>query len=376
MDARLNERKTGLNMVVSCIVTAMTATFCIFITSGFLVFISEGAMAVPFEKVMVTIPYTDYATIAASIVFITIFILMTFFLFKKSHMPAFAGIHYEDEKEEVNRLVVAFYKMAMAIENRDRNLVVEKNKAEEANQAKSNFLLSISHELRTPMHAILNFAEMGRKKINKESSEKLSLYFSRIEENGERLLRLINGILDLTRLEAGNVQFNFSHGNIRYCLDDSLNLLGSLVEQKNLQIEIEQKTDKAIGVFDQLQISHVFINLISNAIKFTPNGKKITFVIEKKVSPQGDDKSKCFYISIINEGSSIPENELKIIFDKFIQSSKVSPGMGGSGIGLAICREIISKHNGSIWAENTNNGVSFTFVIPENHSSHNDNEEV
>ena len=266
------------------------------------------------------------------------------------------GGRFYDEVEEVNRLVNSFHKMVVAIEGRDVVLRGAKDKAVQENEAKSDFILSVSHELRTPMHAILNFAEMGRKKVSDDNSEKIQLYFSRIEESGERLLGLINELLDLTRLESGNIELNKSYACVYEIVKSCNDQMMSLIEAKNLDVKINKPQGKVCSCVDKARISQVVINLLSNAIKFTPENKKIVISIDKK-----DDNLR---VSVENEGTKIPDEEIDAVFNKFVQGSVIAPGVGGSGVGLAICKEIIKLHNGDIWAENNKNGVNFSFTVP------------
>lgn len=271
-----------------------------------------------------------------------------------------------DEEKQSRLLVKAFNDMAVIVEKRDIKLSEERNKAVLANKAKSDFILNISHELRTPMHAILNFADIGKRKVSENTPEKLIMCFTRIEESGERLLCLINAILDLTSLEAGRVEFNFSKSDIEKCVEESVNELQSIAQKKNITIKVEKFTDETNLVFDYLRIIQVLVNLLSNALKFSPESSHITISISKgSVSVDKEKKLQGIFVSVSDQGEGIPPAELEIIFDKFIQSSVTKPGMGGSGIGLAICREIMAVHGGKIWAENNDKlGAKITFAIP------------
>mgnify|MGYP000107824263 CR=1 FL=1 len=119
-------------------------------------------------------------------------------------------------------------------------------------------------------------------------------------------------------------------------------------------------------MFDSTRIIQVIYNLVSNSIKFTPEGKKITISFEQAALP-GSFKEEIPALAVIvqDEGVGIPQNELSKVFDKFFQSSKTKTGAGGTGLGLAICMEIVKEHKGKIWAENNpSGGAKFTFIIP------------
>ncbi len=227
----------------------------------------------------------------------------------------------------------------------------------EANKAKSEFLANMSHELRTPMHGILSFAKFGVKKADSVSKEKLTQYFSNILMSGERLLVLLDDLLDLSKLEAGKMILRKEDANlvklVKICLVEQEQIMKDL----GITVTMIVGDDAGIGVFDKAGISQVIVNVLSNAIKFSPENSTINIMIV-----QDGDNLK---FSMQDQGLGIPQRELKEIFDAFIQSSKTDTGAGGTGLGLAICKKIIEGHDGEIWAENgKNGGALFTFVIP------------
>ena len=216
----------------------------------------------------------------------------------------------------------------------------------------------MSHELRTPMHGILSFAKFGVNKADIASKEKLGKYFSNILISGERLLHLLDDLLDLSKIEVGKMVFNKVESNLievveRCCVEQEQQL-----KDMKIIVKVDVATnDVNTGIFDEAGIGQVVTNLLSNAIKFSPENSVITIVIAK------DDGELKF--SIQDQGVGIPSDELEDIFDVFIQSSKTDTGAGGTGLGLAICKKIIEGHAGKIWAENGNEGGAlFTFIIP------------
>ncbi len=251
--------------------------------------------------------------------------------------------------------------LAVANDQSTKEIIKAKERAEVANQAKSVFLSNISHELRTPMHGILSFSNFGIKKIDKASKEKLQQYFINIHTSGERLLLLLNDLLDLSKLEAGKMELNFKETDLVDIFESCYHEQEQLMKDLSLTLQFNKPTQPVIGKFDAIRIAQVISNMLSNAIKFNSKAGAITVVIEKK--------DRQLYFSMQDEGLGIPEGELDTIFDAFVQSTKTRTGAGGTGLGLAICKEVITGHGGKIWAQNiSGHGAKFEFSIPLDNS--------
>jgi signal transduction histidine kinase len=238
-----------------------------------------------------------------------------------------------------------------------------KEQADQANQAKTSLLMNMSHEFRTPMHAILNYTNMGLKKLESAEREKLKKYLTNIQHSGLRLLELLNVLLDLAKLESGKLELRPSRGDLTQIIRQSQAEVGSLFEAKQLELIVECQCRDTCAFFDKERLMQVFINLFSNAIKFSPRESTIQVTIADSDLPE---RGPAFHCTVSDNGVGIPEAELEKIFDKFTQSSKTNTGAGGSGLGLAICREIIHLHGGVIWAAaSPSGGASIHFVIPK-----------
>jgi len=255
---------------------------------------------------------------------------------------------------------------------REHELLLQREKAELSNRAKSEFLANMSHELRTPMHAILGFSSLGSNKVDTASSEKIASYFSRINESGQRLLGLLNDLLDLSKLEAGRMNFEFSENDLQATIANVAEELRPLFRDRLLTIDIEPAAINTVATYDDEKISQVVRNLLSNAIKFSPEGRSVMIHFAGAQLKVDDDQSSisevpAISVSIWDQGTGIPEDELELVFDEFVQSSKTEHGAGGTGLGLSISKEIIKRHGGIIKAGNVaggNGGAIFTFTLP------------
>ncbi len=256
-------------------------------------------------------------------------------------------------------------KLEFESRQREKELTLQRKKAVQANVAKSAFLANISHELRTPMHAILGFSELGINKINTLQTEKLHTYFSRIQESGQRLLELLNDLLDISKFEAGRMKLEMNQQDLREAVDIVSEELSPLFVSRSQNIKLTV-SGNTLAVYDAGKITRVIRNLLSNAIKFSPTDSQIELYIDDAslLVEEGNRRVDGVAFRVSDQGRGVPDDELKSVFDKFVQSARNKEG-SGTGLGLSICYEIIHKHNGIIRAENNKNGgASFYFIIP------------
>jgi len=235
-------------------------------------------------------------------------------------------------------------------------LEAARNAAESGSQAKSEFMANISHELRTPLHAILGYSQLALKNGADFKPGKMSKYWSRIEKSGELLLSLVNNLLDVSKLEAGADILDLQPVDINLQAEIVAAEFQAVAEQKKIEIQLEG-CENGIAVVDASRIDQVIRNLISNAIKFSPEGSRVI------VSTQREQKQ--LRLQVADNGPGVPASEQQAIFDKFIQSSRTRTGAGGTGLGLAICRGIIDLHGGEIRVEeNPQGGSCFVVELP------------
>jgi signal transduction histidine kinase len=243
------------------------------------------------------------------------------------------------------------------VEQRTAELKIAKEQAEEASRAKSEFLANISHELRTPMHAVLSFAGLGVKKIAHARPEKLLDYFDKIRLAGGRLLLLLNDLLDLSKFEAGRMVMNFAPVRFDLLVRSAADELRSLSHERGIRTSCAGEGASEV-VLDGARFLQVLRNLLHNAIKFSPDGAAVRVRYGRR--------DGVVWVIVEDEGIGVPSDELDLVFDKFVQSRKTKTGAGGTGLGLAICRQIVDAHRGKVWAEPGRRvGAAFHVEIPD-----------
>jgi signal transduction histidine kinase len=227
----------------------------------------------------------------------------------------------------------------------------------QSSKAKSEFLANMSHELRTPMNAILGFTEMLQDGLYGEVPEALREPLADIQMNGRHLLRLINDVLDLSKIEAGRMNLALNDYSPREVVDIVYASLRSLASEKGLAFVVDVPEDLPAAHGDNGRITQCLMNLAGNAIKFTRQGK-----VEIGVRLDGDE----LVYRVSDTGIGIPEAELENVFKEFLQvDATVTREFGGTGLGLSITKKFVEMHGGRIWVESKlGEGCTFFFALP------------
>ncbi|CBE69666.1 MAG: HAMP domain-containing protein [Candidatus Methylomirabilis oxygeniifera] len=312
-----------------------------------------------------------------------------------------------DSLDELGTLATTYNKMAKALtytlderarvarELRDLNRSLEDRIRERTSQLeetnrdlsrasrhKSEFLANMSHELRTPLNAILGFTDLIIDGIYGQVPNELRESMEDIRINGRHLLRLINDVLDLSKIEAGQMRLNLGEYSLQSLIDSVISATRSLATEKRLELVARVEADLPPALGDSKRMTQVLMNLVGNAIKFTPGGGSVN-VTAKSVSssefqvsssqpetrnpkPETPTSPDFIEISVADTGIGIPAEELKSIFGEFRQvDSSITREYGGSGLGLSIAKRLVEMHRGSIWADSqVGRGSTFYVRIP------------
>ena len=265
----------------------------------------------------------------------------------------------EFPREAVELLTTFASQSALAMQNARlfRALEEKSRQLEVASQHKSQFLANMSHELRTPLNAILGYTELIVDQVYGEVPEKINEVLDRVQKSGRHLLGLINDVLDLSKIEAGQFTLDLSDFSFSDVVQAVVSSVGSLAAEKQLRLTVELAPDLPVGRGDARRITQVLLNLVGNALKFTEKG-----AVAVRVSAADGT----FLAAVADTGPGIKKEDQKRIFEEFQQSdSPRTKNTTGTGLGLAIAKNIVELHGGHLWVESTlGEGSTFYLRIP------------
>jgi len=237
-------------------------------------------------------------------------------------------------------------------ELKDNNLQLER-----ANRLKSEFLASVSHELRTPMNAIIGYTKLMLDGLDGDLTEQQTADLERVVQAADNLLGLINGLLDLAKIEAGKMELNIEEVDIPLVIDDVIELIRASADAKSLSLRADVASTLPTAWADRARIRQVLVNLMANAVKFTEHGG---------VTIRATIVDGWITVAVVDTGVGIPPEAQTYIFDEFRQvDASTTRRYGGTGLGLAISKRLIALHGGRIWVESTVGvGSTFLFTLP------------
>jgi signal transduction histidine kinase/regulator of replication initiation timing len=270
----------------------------------------------------------------------------------RSRPRAFSEQHIELLQTFADQAAIAIENVRLFDEIQDKS-----RQLEVASQHKSQFLANMSHELRTPLNAILGYTELMADGAYGEPSDKMLGILKRLEANGKHLLGLINDVLDLSKIEAGQLVLELSDYSVQDIAQTVRSTLEPLATDKKLAFKVEIPSELPPGHGDGRRLTQVLINLVGNAIKFTDTGE---------VAIKAEANNGSFHVSVRDTGPGISAADQAKLFQEFQQADNaITRKKGGTGLGLAISKRIIEMHGGRIWVESQpGQGSTFAFRLP------------
>ncbi|WP_455201347.1 GAF domain-containing sensor histidine kinase [Kaarinaea lacus] len=266
----------------------------------------------------------------------------------------------ETDKDLVN-LIGSWVSVAIERQLQQQELSVAKDTAESANKTKSAFLANMSHELRTPLNAIIGYSEMlSEEAADSENRETVS-DLEKINMSGHHLLSLIDDVLDLSKIEAGRMEFVFEDFDIEPVINETIATIMPSIDKNNNNLKLNLSGKKFALHADKMRFKQVLFNLLSNANKFTKNGN-----IEINVKSLTQNDRACLAIEVKDSGIGMSPEQMTRVFEAFTQADpSISKEYGGTGLGLAISRRICTLMDGEISVDSVENvGSSFTVILP------------
>jgi signal transduction histidine kinase len=280
-----------------------------------------------------------------------------------SRLEVKTGDEIEVLAEEFNRMAenlrYAYTGLEQKVAERTRDLAVANQRLQELDRLKSDFVSNVSHELRTPLTAIKGAVDLVLREVAGPLTEKQTHYLTRVRSNTQHLAGLINDLLDLSKIESGRIEVNSSRVSLGGLAHEVMETLRPVAAEKFIALETTIPEPPILVWADREKINQVLMNLIGNAIKFTPAQGRVAVSVEK-------NGSESIRVSVSDTGPGIPPQEKEKIFDKFYQIAQVGETKPrGTGLGLAICKALVELNGGRIWVETTENrGSTFCFTLP------------
>jgi len=243
------------------------------------------------------------------------------------------------------------------VEQRTQELTQAVNELKKISKRKTDFVSAVSHELRTPLTSIKGYASILLGKASEELSEPIRQRLSKINRHSDELVHMVNNLLDISRLESGKIVIKKQRHNLKELVDNTLDLLSVQIKGKGISLSTNIPSEFEV-IVDKAQIERVFINLVGNAIKFTPENGRITLTAEKA--------DNFVRLNVSDTGIGIPKEMQETIFDEFYRvDNPINEKVKGTGLGLSLVKSIIQAHQGSIWVESQPGaGSTFSFLLP------------
>jgi len=249
--------------------------------------------------------------------------------------------------------LVLFYSLhkISQLKKHEEGLIEEKNK-------QKDFVPMLVHELRAPLSVIHGASDLLLKEVRNLTAEQIETLLSQIRASSSSMLKMVGDILDVSKMDIGKFEVNITYSNINNVLQEECGYFQSLAKIKGISLDLQVDNNISNSSFDPERIKQVLNNLLSNALKFTPEGGRI-LVVSKRVGQE-------IHIEVVDSGNGVPNSEKNLLFQKFSQIKGNNHNKErGTGLGLYISKGIIEAHGGHIWVEdNKPNGAKFVFTLP------------
>ncbi len=250
---------------------------------------------------------------------------------------------------------------------KNRRLGEMVDKLQEADRLKSNFLATVSHELRTPLTSVIGYSEMLLEGIAGQLNDEQRDYVRTVMEKGDQLLQLITGILDISRMEAGEMKVRKTPFELAEVVRVAVSTVAPNARRKQVTLEVDLPDALARAVGDRDKTRQVLVNLLGNAVKFTPERGTVRVVVRRGgVARQEADGADGLRVAVQDNGIGIPPEHFARVFDPFFQVDNTSTReYGGTGLGLSIVKRFVEAQGGAVWLDSeVGKGTAFSFTLP------------
>jgi len=313
-------------------------------------------------SILLVLPYLTSLPLifkTATLVIILCFLVLGYFVNAKTDALYLNEFTLEEKSAEITRMNQELILLNKTLEGKTLALTQANKELKNMDQIKSNFIATVSHEFRTPLTSIKAFSNILLNDVEKISAEESQDFLEIIDQECDRLSRLVENVLDLSKMEAGKIDWHMEELPLGEIIVKGIHSITPLGREKKITIENRMNPVTLPPVRgDRDRLFQVMTNLLNNAYKFTPPWGRI--IVRARASGQ------TVSIHMEDTGPGIPKDQLETIFSKFKQYKNIlTDKQCGTGLGLPICREIIEKHGGRIWAENRpGGGMRITFTLP------------